>query len=128
MVNFVLNYYFKDNEYFNARKQYIIQNRNSVNVTDIKKIFNKIIEQLENRFSDSEISFYDRGTFHKIPIDQWRITEFREEYSKIGTETGFLKHEIGKLRKKVDLHKDFQQEDLVYVADLLNELSFLLKN
>jgi hypothetical protein len=125
-INFILNYYFENNDFFNIRKQYIIQNRNSINISDIKSIFNKIIYQIESQFSDSEISFFDRGTFHKIPIENWRITQKQEDKISLETQTGFIRHEVAKLRKKVDNKIDFEQEDLTYIADLLYELSFLL--
>lgn len=126
-VIFLLNYYFENNDFFNARKQYIIQSRNSINVSDLKNIFNKIIYQFENQFSDSEITFTDRGTFNKIPIENWRITQKQKDKIPIETQMGFIKHEVAELRKKVNNEIDFEQEDLTYIADLLNELSFLLK-
>ena len=46
----------------------------------------------------------------------------------VEAETGFLYFEIQKLRKKIDDKEEFDQEDFTYVSDLINELSFTMKN
>lgn len=127
LVKFLVNYYFEKNEYFEARKRYIIQSRNSLNITDLKNIFNKLLLQIEEKFDNSEITFPERGTFHKIPIEKWRITEFLEEKTTIETEIGFLNFEIQKLRKKIDDEIEFNQENFTFISDLINELSFTMK-
>lgn len=127
LIKFLINYYFEKNEYFEARKKYVIQSRNSLNIVDLKNIFDKLLQQVENKFNNSEITFPERGTFHKIPIEKWRKTEFGEDKVHIEAETGFLYFEIQKLRKKVDDKLEFNQEDFTYISDLLNELSFTVK-
>ncbi|CAA7386143.1 hypothetical protein [Chryseobacterium fistulae] len=127
VVDFVINFYFEENIHFEAYKKDITQNRNSINVTDIKNIFEKLIQQLENKFSKSEINFSERGTFHKIPIDKWKVNELIEEKTHIEIEMGFIKLEVSMLRKKIDENKEFDQKDLTYIADLINELSFTMK-
>lgn len=127
LVNFLINYYYGENEYFEARKKYVIQSRNSLNIIDLKNIFNKLLQQIENKFNESEITFPERGTFHKIPIEKWRKTEFGEDRINIETETGFLYFEVQKLRKKIDENIEFNQEDFTFISDLINELSFTMK-
>ena len=127
LVSFIINYYFEENEYFEARKRYTIQSRNSINTTDLKNIFDKLLQQIENKFKESEISFPERGTFHKIPIESWRKIKFGEDKVSIETETGFLYFEIQKLRKKIDEKVEFNQEDFTFISDLINELRFTMK-
>lgn len=126
LVDFLINYYFGENEYFEARKRYVIQSRNSLNISDLKNIFNKLLQQIEDKCKESEMTFTERGTFHKIPIEKWRKTEFGEDKINIETETGFLYFEVQKLRKKIDENSEFNQEDLTYISDIINGLSFII--
>lgn len=127
VIKFLINYYFEKNEYFEARRKYVIQSRDSVNVTDLKNIFNTLLQQIESKFGTSEITFPERGTFHKIPIEKWRKTEFGEDKINVETKTGFLHFQVQKLRKKIDENIEFDQEDFTYISDLINELSFTMK-
>ncbi|MEO1628269.1 MAG: hypothetical protein AAFV25_24180, partial [Bacteroidota bacterium] len=78
-VDFLDSYYFGDNEYFEARKQYVLQSRNSINVKELELLFSKLLTTLKTEFSDEEIDFGKRSTFHKIPVDSWQIQEFQSE-------------------------------------------------
>ncbi len=127
LTEFLIHYYFEKNEYFEARRKYVIQSRDSVNVSDLRNIFNALLKQIENKFDTSEITFSDRGTFHKIPIEKWRKTGFGEDKINIEAETGFLHFEVQKLRKKIDENIEFNQQDFTYISDLINELSFTMK-
>jgi hypothetical protein len=127
-VSFLINYYFGENEYFEARKNYLVQSRDSFNVHDLKNIFSKLLQQIEDHFNESEITFTERGTFHKIPIEKWRKTKFGEDKISIETESGFLNFEVWQLRKKIAEKTEFNQEDLTYIADMINGLSFLINN
>ncbi|MDQ1097582.1 MULTISPECIES: hypothetical protein [Chryseobacterium] len=128
LIQFLIHYYFENNVYFEARKRYVIQSRRSLNIVDLKNIFDQLLQQIENKFNKSEITFFNRGTFHKIPIEKWHITESEKDKMTVEAETGFLYFEIQKLRKKIDDKEEFDQEDFTYVSDLINELSFTMKN
>jgi hypothetical protein len=128
LMEFVDSYYFGDNEYFNQKERYALQSRDTINIKDIKSIFAKLMDKLEREFSQGEIEFGERGLFHKIPYDTWRIDKFQGENPTIEVNTGFLKNEIYQLRKKVDENQDFDFGDVNNVSDLLFELSLLLKS
>ena len=126
-VDFIESYYFGINPYRETLKTYVNNNRNSYNSNELEFILKKLIQSIKNKFGEKEIVFHERGTYHKIHIDNWNITESKPEKPTITVDWGYLSHELGQLRNKLSEKEDFNEQDLEKIASLLMDLSLNLK-
>ena len=93
VVSFIESYYFGSNPYREILRKYINNHRESYNVKDVEHIFQKIIQTIKTKFGENEIDFNERGSYHKIKIDDWNITEAKPENISIYVGWGYLNHE-----------------------------------
>lgn len=127
VVEFIISYYFGTNPYREKIKAYANNHRKSYNSKELKFIFQKLNTSIQNKFGEREIDLNERGTYHKISIEEWNITEAKPEKPTITVGWGYLNHELGELRDKILKTEDFTPEDIEKVASLLMDLSINLK-
>ena len=126
-INFIDNYYYGNNEYFEARKSHEYLSRDTYNINEIEQIIKQLLLKLSHEFGSNEISFGERGSYHKIPMDEWRLNKHYEENHKVNATIGLLPFELTKLRKKLNENEKFNYEDVNNISNLLFELSIKLK-
>ncbi len=125
LIDFIDSYFFGENEYFEARKEYEHYSRDSINIAEVKSIFEACLDSLEKNFKQKEIDFF-RRPFHKLPIEKFRSDSFLGEHPEIQVDLNFLTNEIRGLRKKIVKKQAYNAQDIRNVADLLMELSIQL--
>lgn len=126
VLAFIQSYFFEENEYFEARKNYEQLSRDTINTMEIKSIFEVSLTTFQQAFDETEIAF-QRYPFHKLPLEKFRTKSFESEQPMVQVELGFLSNQIRALRTKIFEKESFDADDIRNVADLLMELSVLMK-
>jgi hypothetical protein len=75
-------------KYFEARKNYERLSRDTINITEIKSIFESSLATLDQVFDEQEVSF-ERFPFHKLPLEKFRTKNFESEQPMVQVELGF---------------------------------------
>ena len=125
-IDFVLTYFFEENPYFEARKVYERNSRDSITLPEIRAVFEQVCTTLEQAFSNEEIALW-RHPFHKMPLDTWRTERFESETPDVQVGLAFLPNEVRALRSKIQEQEAFTYQEVRDVADLLLDLSIRLK-
>lgn len=122
MTNFVINYFFKPNSYFQAKIEDDIDHRSAINVKEIKVLLEKTVKYLEEEFGKEEIEL-GRISFNKIPLENWHKGDFVGEFSEVKVQHGILSSEAFYLKRKRHEGREIEAKDLYGLAHILTELS-----
>ena len=128
VLDFIDSYYYGSNNYFEERNSYEHLNRKTYTINDVELITKQLLSKLFAEFGNNEISYGERGSFNKISMDNWRLTQFPSENHTVNATIGILPNEVSQLRQKIQSNEEFNYEDINNISDLLFELSIKLKD
>jgi hypothetical protein len=128
-VEFILSYYFGENKYFREALNDINLRRNALRKEEMKRIFDAVLDSIEECFPQVEIDF-ETDLYKKVPIESWPGFLFRgglSEYSVFKFELGMLSTDAHRLKEIVYNEEACTPAHWEKLSYVLLELSRLAK-